>query len=311
MNEVQLITELTKGLTLGGNVIVGPGDDCAVLDTGLKSEYLLLKTDAVVEGIHFESNASPEAAGRKAINRNLSDVAAMGGLPEFALVTLGVPSAEKYFDYLRGFYKGMNEAAGEFGVSIVGGETVKNPERLLVSVAVTGKVEKKRCILRSGAKVGDAIFVTGELGGSISGKHLEFTPRIKEARWLTENFSIHAMIDLSDGIASDLKHILTASNCGAELLARSIPISRAARLNARAESSSKPPMLAALTDGEDFELLFTISPKCAVPLLDTWKKQFPSLKLSCIGKTMEGNALLLKDENGLKELKGHGYMHFQ
>lgn len=311
MNEVQLIADLTKRLTTGKNVVVGAGDDCAVVDAGLDSEYLLLKTDAVIEGIHFETNTPARDAGRKAVNRNLSDIAAMSGRPEFALVTLGIPSAEKYAKYLIEFYDGLNEAAQAFGVSIVGGETVRNPERLFVSVALTGKVEKKRCVLRSGAKMGDAIFVTGELGGSIHGKHLSFVPRIHEARWLTEHFTIHSMIDLSDGIASDLKHVITASKCGAELLGRSIPISRAAKLQARAESSAKPPLLAALTDGEDFELLFTIASKDAVPLLDGWKKAFPEVKLTCIGKITSGGALLLRDENGTKELKGHGYMHFQ
>ena len=138
-----------------------------------------------------------------------------------------------------------------------------------------GDVAADKCILRSGAKGGDALFVTGELGGSLAGRHLEFEPRLAEARWLADHFPIHAMIDLSDGLAGDLRHLLQRSSVGAEVLAGAIPISRAAQLQARAESSAKTPLLAALSDGEDFELLFTVAGRDAVPLLDAWKKQFP------------------------------------
>jgi thiamine-monophosphate kinase len=154
------------------------------------------------------------------------------------------------------------------------------------------------------------LFVTGELGGSLAGKHLEFEPRLAEGRWLAENFSIHAMIDLSDGLAGDLRHILKASRVGAELLAEAIPISRAARLAAKAESSAKPPLLAALTDGEDFELLFTVSSKDAVPLLDAWRLAFPSLPLSCIGKITAAEGIHIRDKQGVRPLTAHGYTHF-
>jgi thiamine-monophosphate kinase len=153
--------------------------------------------------------------------------------------------------------------------------------------------------------------VTGNLGGSIHARHVDFEPRLKEAQWLREHFEIHAMIDLSDGLASDLRHILKASGVGAELLASAIPISRDAKLAARAESSAKPPLLAALTDGEDFELLFTISSRDAVPLLDAWKKQFPKLPLACIGKITAEPGLRLRDKDGTKPLTVHGYTHFE
>jgi thiamine-monophosphate kinase len=164
--------------------------------------------------------------------------------------------------------------------------------------------------LRSGAKAGDAIFVTGELGGSLAEKHLEFEPRLAEARWLAEHASIHSMIDLSDGLAGDLPHILKASGVGAELLKSSIPISRQAKLAARKSSSAKPTFLAAMTDGEDFELLFTVAAKSAVKLLDSWKKQFPKLKLSCIGKIVAGDGVLIRDKGGSHKLNAHGYVHF-
>lgn len=291
------------------SVVVGAGDDCAVLDLGIPGQWLLFKTDAVVEGIHFDEKASPEQIGRKALARCLSDIAAMAGTPTAALITLALP---KTFDggFLEKIYEGMNQLAAEHGVAIVGGETTTNPERILISISLLGTVAKEKCVLRSGAKAGDAVFVSGELGGSLSARHFNFEPRLNEARWLAGNFAVHSMIDVSDGLAGDLRHLLQASHVGAELRASAIPISRAARLQARAESSAKPPLLAALTDGEDFELLFTISSREAVLLLDAWKKQFPKVRLSCIGKITESLGLHLRDEKGVRLLSAHGYVHF-
>jgi thiamine-monophosphate kinase len=309
MNEFQLIEHLTKNLATNSSVTVGSGDDCAVLDLGLPGKFLLFKTDAVVEGIHFLQSSDPEKVGHKALARCLSDIAAMGGTPNSILVTLGLP---KSFDpeRIRKIYAGLNRLAEQFHAAVVGGETTTNPERTFLSVAVLGTVEKDHCILRSGAKSGDAIFVTGQLGGSLAGRHLDFDPRIAEARWLTGHFKIHSMIDVSDGLAGDLRHILKQSKVGAELLSRAIPVSRAARLQARAESSAKPPLLAALTDGEDFELLFTVASRDAVPLADAWKKQFPGLKLSCIGKVTDAPGLRIRDREGVRELGAKGYEHF-
>jgi thiamine-monophosphate kinase len=180
----------------------------------------------------------------------------------------------------------------------------------LISIALLGSVPRGRAVLRSGAKAGDAIFVTGELGGSLAGKHLEFEPRLAEARWLAEHFSVHAMIDLSDGLAGDLRHILKASRVGAELLKPAIPISRAAKLRAKEGSRTKSPFAAALADGEDFELLFTVAGADAVKLLDAWKKQFPKLKLSCIGKITAGEGVTIRDQTGVQPLTAHGYVHF-
>ncbi len=180
----------------------------------------------------------------------------------------------------------------------------------MISIALLGTVARGKQILRSGAKIGDAIFVTGELGGSLAEKHLDFEPRLAEARWLAENFPIHAMIDLSDGLAGDLRHILKASGVGAELLKSAVPISRAAKLTARKSSSAKPAFVAALTDGEDFELLFTVASKDAVKLLDAWKKKFPKLKLSCIGKIVAGEGILIRDKSGSHKLNANGYVHF-
>jgi thiamine-monophosphate kinase len=309
MNEFDLIQRLTRSLPTNDMVVVGPGDDCAVLDLGLADRLVLFKTDAVVEGIHFTAEAAPEKIGHKALGRCLSDIAAMAGTPTVALITLALP---RTFDpaFIESIYRGMNTLARRCGVAIAGGETTTNPERILISVALLGWAPRKQVVLRSGARAGDAIFVTGELGGSLTARHLEFEPRLEEARWLAEHFPIHALMDISDGLAGDLRHVLKASHAGAELLSSAIPISREARRLARASSTAKPPLAAALTDGEDFELLFTVAARDAVPLLDAWKTQFPKLRLSCIGKITEGEELLLRDKQGVRPLTVHGYMHF-
>jgi thiamine-monophosphate kinase len=154
------------------------------------------------------------------------------------------------------------------------------------------------------------LFVTGELGGSLAGRHLEFEPRLTEARWLAQSFPIHAMIDLSDGLAGDLPHLLKANGLGAELLASAIPISREARRAAKVSTTAKPALLAALTDGEDFELLFAVASSDAVRLLDAWNNQFPALPLRCIGKIQSSPGITIRDGQGVRPLNVHGYEHF-
>ncbi|MBN2508103.1 MAG: thiamine-monophosphate kinase [Verrucomicrobia bacterium] len=309
MNELDLIRLLTQNLPTHPAVVVGPGDDCAVLDLGLPDHWLLFKTDAIVEDTHFTRDTPPEDVGHKALARPLSDIAAMAGTPTAALVTAALPAT---FDPRRvcAVYNGITRLAQRCHVAIAGGETTRTPDRILLSVSVLGTVPRRRCPLRSAAQPGDAIFVSGDLGGSLAGKHLRFEPRLSEARWLAEHFPIHAMIDLSDGIATDLPHVLDASHVGAELLKSAIPVSRAARTRARTRQSPKAALLAALTDGEDFELLFTLPPRHAVSLFDRWTRQFPGLRLSCIGKITAQPGLTLRDASGLQPLAAHGYVHF-
>lgn len=310
MNEFELINRLAATLPTNASVLVGAGDDCAVLDLGIPDRVVLFKTDAVVEGVHFTAETPPEKIGHKALARCLSDIAAMAGTPTAALITLALP---RNFDsaHVEKLYDGINVLARRHDVAIAGGETTTSPAGILISVALLGTVPREKCALRSGAKAGDALFVTGELGGSLAGRHLDFEPRLAEARWLAQHFLPHAMIDLSDGLAGDLRHILKASHVGAELLASAVPISRNARLAAKAETSAKSPLLAALTDGEDFELLFAIPSSDAVALLDAWKRQFPKLKLSCIGKITTHEGLTIRDKRGARPLEKHGYVHFQ
>ncbi len=328
MNEFELIARLTQSLPTNQNVVTGIGDDCAVLDLGAPDKLILFKTDAVVEDVHFTKDTPPEKIGRKALARCFSDIAAMAGAPVAALVTLGLPAVPKHseggpeqFDpeFIAKIYDGLNALAKQHGVAIVGGETTTNFGGIFISIALLGTVARGKQILRSGAKTGDAIFVTGEFGGSLAGRHLEFEPRLEEARWLAEHFSIHAMIDLSDGLAGDLRHVLTASGVGAELLKSAIPISRAAKLGgARLLTSRltgtlappKTPLAAALTDGEDFEILFTVASRDAVKLFDAWKRNFPKLKMSCIGKIVAGSGITIRDKTGVQKLNAHGYVHF-
>jgi thiamine-monophosphate kinase len=313
MTEFELIDRLRQWMPTNASTRVGAGDDCAVLDLGLGDRWVLFKTDAVVEGVHFEPDADPLWIGHKALARCLSDVAAMGGTPGHALVTLGLPTG---FDPARveGVYAGMQRLAQRHGVAIVGGETTSNPERLLISLAVIGTAGHGRCPLRSGARPGDALFVTGELGGSLeSGRHLHFEPRLVEARWLVERFEIHAMIDLSDGLAGDLRHVLTASGVGAEIFADAVPIHPAARSHAAAEPGSRPvtsPLHQALCDGEDYELLFTLPEREEARLREAWKSSFPDLRLTPIGRICPGSAVLLKDQQGTHPLTLDGYTHF-
>lgn len=320
MKEFELINRLTAGLPTLPSVLTGVGDDCAVLDLGLDDDCVLLKTDAVVEGVHFTAETPSRKAGRKALARTLSDIAAMAGRPHSALVTLGLPPQ---YDTARieQIYEGMGALARQWNVAIVGGETTTNPGALLLSISLLGLVQKSRIVKRSGAQPGDVIMVTGELGGSLLGKHLDFEPRLIEARWLAEEFTIHAMIDLSDGLAGDLRHVLKASGVGAELLANNIPISKAARYNAADPSAladmglppatnPRPALEAALSDGEDYELLFTLPASQAVPLRDSWKLRFPELRLTCIGRITAHSGLHIRRGNTLQPLEGGGYEHF-
>ena len=308
MKEFELIASLTRSLHQNPATVVGPGDDCAVLDLSVADKLFLFKTDAVVEGVYFTRETPPEKIGRKALARALSDIAAMAGTPTAAVITLGLPR-EFDAEWVEKIYHGLNALAAEHNVAIVGGETTTNPV-VLLNVALLGHAPRGKCALRSGALVGDAIFVTGELGGSLAGKHLDFTPRLAEARWLAENFHLHAMIDLSDGLAGDLRHVTNASKVGAELLKPAIPVSRAAKLAAKTGDAAKPALVAALTDGEDFELLFTVAAKDAVRVLDGWKKKFPETKLSCVGKITAGSGIALRDARGVQSLAAHGYTHF-
>lgn len=270
IGEDALVQRLTAHAPLGARVLAGPGDDCAVVEPPPTGFHLLLKTDAVIEGIHFLPQTEPERVGRKAMARVLSDIAAMGGEPREALVTLVLP-ADTPVDWVERVYVGLHSLAQQFGVDVVGGETSRGAERIL-AVTLTGQVRAGRAILRSGGKAGDALMVTGKLGGSLAGHHLDFLPRVVEGQWLTQNVPVHAMMDLSDGLARDLPKMAMAAELEYLVDWERLPLRNGCDLRA------------AWTDGEDYELLMAIPQDFAGDLLRSWELNFPDVSLTRIGR---------------------------
>jgi thiamine-monophosphate kinase len=291
VGEDRLLGQLLPHLPLGKTVVSGAGDDCAVIEILAGRNFLVLKTDCIVEGVHFLSGADPVDVGWKAMMRPLSDFAATSALPHFALITL-IASNQTAVEWVRKLYRGIRRAAKQFDVSIVGGETSSSPGPIAISVSVAGFVERNRWMSRRGGKVGDDLFVTGQLGGAIERKHLQFVPRIVESRWLTKSFSIHAMVDLSDGLGVDLPRLARASKVGFKIEMENLPLTPGARIGD------------AISEGEDYELLFAISPRQSKRLQRAWKKKFPKLAVTRIGQ--------LHQRSNIKRqtLRG-GYVHFQ
>jgi len=271
LGEDALIDRILKGFPGGRSLMVGPGDDCAVVDPG-RGPLRLLKTDAIVEGVHFLAETPAEKVGWKAIARVLSDFAAMGGKPDHLLVTVAV-DPDKPVAWMDGLYRGIRKCLAKHGGILAGGETSRLPAGAMISVAGEGSVARKHLVLRSGGKPGDRVVVTGCLGGSLAGKHLSFTPRLAEAAWLVEHLRPSAMMDLSDGLAKDLPRLAAASNCGFEI--GEVPANRGCTRQQ------------ALGDGEDYELLLTVSEKRWQATAEAWKQAFPKLPLTAIGRLTE------------------------
>ena len=290
LGEDRVVEMLTRKLRKGGDVLVAAGDDCAVIGRARDKRWQLLKTDVVIEGIHFRADEDPRRVGWKALCRSLSDIAAMGGVPAHALITLAA-AASTPMARVQAIYAGLEKAARRFGASIVGGETARSPGPLFLNVALTGWVERKSCVLRSGGKPGDVLYVTGRLGGSIAGRHLDFHPRLAEARWLVAQGKPHAMMDLSDGLAADLPRLAAASGCGFVIEEDSLPCAK----------GCSP--AAALEDGEDYEMLFAAPARRTAELEAAWKRKFPRLPLTRIGR-------LTHCGSSRQETASRGYDHF-
>lgn len=235
-------------------VPVPAGDDLAVVHW--PEGELLVGVDQVLDGVHFDSTVhSPRDIGRKAINRNLSDCAAMACLPAAAVVTLALPR-ELSMEFARDLYTGIKEAGEVFSCPIVGGDTGSWPGRLALTVTILGRSGGVTPVRRTGGRPGDALYVSGPLGGSILGRHLTFTPRIELARRLASAGAVRAMIDLSDGLSRDVRHLCRESDIGAIIEAAAIPVHEdAVRLSAQ---TGKSPLDHAVHDGEDHELLAVI-----------------------------------------------------
>lgn len=256
MNENELLTVIKKIVGQpAGQVVTGIGDDAAVIKW-TKTSYLLVTCDALVEGVHFISGELTwEQVGRKALAVNLSDIAAMAGLPLYATVSLGLPAPDKKLT--TALYRGLSQLARTYQVAIIGGN-LSHSARFFVDITVLGRVEKKRLVLRSGGTPGDKLFVTGTLGGSRHTHHFSFEPRIRLARRLTSLLPVKAMMDLSDGLGADLPRLAEASRTGFRLFADRVPISP--RLLS-SKTTRRSPLWHALNDGEDYELLFAVPEK--------------------------------------------------
>ena len=273
---------------------VGPGDDCAVI--ALDGARLLVTTDQMLDGVHVKlAEVGPQAAGRKAMARALSDIAAMAGLPTAAVATVAAPKSLTDTD-AQAIYAGLRAAADEFDCPLTGGDVAVWDGALTISVTILGSPGDIEPVLRSGAVEGDALCVTGRLGGAWqAGRDLTFTPRIIEARALAEGFDLHAMIDLSDGLGTDLRHLCEASGVGAEIDSRRIPI--------HADSD----LSGALGDGEDYELLFALPADQAERLAAGPPFETP---VACIGQCVGGSAIQLIGPDGQAEpMDARGWEH--
>ena len=286
-------------------VPIGPGDDCAAVNFG--DEQILITTDQVLDGVHLVlAEHGPYAAGRKAMARNLSDIAAMAAVPVAAVAAVALPKGFSTGD-AEAIYTGLRELGDEFNCPIVGGDVAVWAGPLAITVTIFGRRSGAGSIpiRRDGAEVGDAVCVTGQLGGAWrSGRHLEFTPRITEATQLAADYSLHAMIDISDGLAADLGQICAAAGVAAEINADDIPVHPDA---SRLAADPAAALQAALSDGEDYELLFVLPPAQASMLCE---RQPLPVKVTNIGRIVPGDGIALVHGDGSRrKLEASGWEH--
>jgi thiamine-monophosphate kinase len=311
LGEFGLIDLIAKRESKHSDTVVGIGDDCAVLKIPStryqvtnklqKAKYLLITTDTLVENVHFKlPRDSFFDIGQKAMIANISDIAAMGGIPTHALVTIGLP--EKItVEKIKELYRGIDSLAKRHKIDIVGGDTISSPGALVVSITMLGEVEKKYLLLRSGAKVGDLICVTGEFGGpaaeGFESRESKVESRIREARMIAKKQIATSMIDSSDGLVRSVIEICRASKVGAKIWEDRVPVARGAVLDQ------------ALYGGEEYELVFTMRKS----KVESRKSKVGNAKMHIIGEiVMAKCGVKLMDARGkLKALKSGGYEHFR
>lgn len=296
---------------------IGIGDDCAVLRPAAGHD-LLITTDFTLEGVHFRREwHSPESVGHRCVARGLSDIAAMGGEPVAVFLSLAVPR-DLSQKWVQGFLRGITRLAEKYGASLSGGDTAQSPDGILADIIVLGGVPQKKAILRSGARAGDRIYVSGELGGSAAAiaemrrhperklnpkyyrRHFFPDPRIALGCILREKKLASAMIDTSDGLSTDLAHICEESGVGAEISAEAIPRARFGKPKREVDIDL------AIHGGEDYELLFTVSSGKRIP------EQIAGVPLTCIGEiTRKPKIVLRNDKGAARELTARGWEHFR
>ncbi len=302
--ERRLITEIRRWLGDASPASpFGIGDDCAVIPPTRRHQ--LVTTDPVIYGSHFDDRVPARAVGAKLLKRNLSDIAAMGGRPVAAVISLAL-APETSVAWLRGFYLGLADCARRHRVKIVGGDITQGPKGFFGAFLTLHGECTGRLITRTGAKASDHIFVTGRLGGSLLGHHYQFSPRLAEGAWLSRRAEVRAMMDVSDGLAKDLD-CLTPAGLVPALDETAIPISTAARRQAK--RSGKSALRHALGDGEDYELLIIIRVAADLARLQRdWRKHFPRVPLTLIGRFVSrgkvpAGALNLTDYRGYEHLR--------
>ncbi|MBI2101730.1 thiamine-phosphate kinase [Candidatus Woesearchaeota archaeon] len=310
--EFGLIERIKKNVRLfSKDVILGIGDDSAVLKYGKK--YLLLKTDMLVQDVHFSlKHSTPEQIGARAIEQNVSDIASMGGLPKYALVSLALPKNTEV-DFVDRLYRGINKKSGKYKISVVGGD-LSQSSKVVVGIFLAGFVENKYLALRSGARISDLVFCSGDAGKSAVGlellknnkkgksikKHLEPCARLDLARKLAK-IGINSMIDISDGIASEIGHICHESKVGAVIYADKIPMSKNTINDAK--KLNKNPLDFALYGGEDFELVFTAD--------KSKLKQLKKYDVKVIGKIVDKKYGIKLVKNNKEFRLKSGFDHFK
>lgn len=302
--------------SLSGNAShpVGIGDDAAILQWQGR-EDLVVCSDLISDEVDFIlAEVDPARIGRKAVAINLSDLAAMASRPKAAILTFLLPRRTGIkldtLELAKQLYLGAETIAKEFDCPIVGGDTNTWDGKLAISVTLLGSCPSGRPLRRDAAKVGDVVCVTGPLGGSLLGHHLDFTPRVREALWLNDHCDLHAGMDISDGLALDLSRLCRASQVGAELFTERIPASDAA--NELAKTSGKSPLEHALGDGEDFELLLTLPPAelARFQALQSPGETSHPMELHPLGNIVSGDTLALIESDGQRRsLDSTGYLH--
>ena len=301
--EAEFVRWLNQRLVPRADVLLGIGDDAAVL-RGDRRDWVIT-TDMLCDGVHFRwGEASPEQIGHKLMGVNLSDMAAMSAVPRAAVVSVAWPR-DFTLDAAQRLYEGMLKLADEFNVALIGGDTNSWSQPLVVSVTMWGNATNRGVLRRDGAQVGDRILVTGKLGGSLLSHHLDFTPRVRESLDLHARYTLHAGMDITDGLSIDLARLTTASAVGAELDLAAIPVAPDAFLCS--QTSGRSPLEHALSDGEDFELLLTAPPEEASRILvDT--------NLDCavhdVGQIIKLPGLWTLDPSGQRRaIEPQGYLH--
>lgn len=290
INETEILHKLPQLLALNPRIAAGAGDDCAVIN--MQGDYqLLAAADQLIENIHFLPETSPFDAGKKLMNRNLSDIAAMGGKPLTALLTIAVNGRDT--QYVEDFISGAAQAGQIFDVPVCGGDTASLPAPgTAATLTILGEVPHGKAVMRSGAKPGELIYVTGEIGNSFdSCHHLHFVPRLKEGLLLREHVS--AMLDISDGLLLDARRLAEASQVTLALDIPQIPLRQGASLPG------------ALADGEDYELFFTS------PLKPAFFSALLPCRVTCIGRVIpqKEQALVTLDETTPIAMENFGYVH--